>query len=363
MLVLLACNSGPLDKVADPVADAGERDGGTTVVTPRDGGVQAPPRDAGPDRDAGPPRDAGAPPPVDAGEPIDGGVGPGPMAEGCITDVTPGNHEFTCDGLVFHVSMPAACVQSGCGLILDVHGLSMSGPMQENNTNLAALTQNLDFVVAQPSATPRPPLAGWTPGTDDPKMLAFIDLAKRVYQIDDGRVHFTGFSQGGYMSWRFICANSDLFASVAPAAATIYSPAPGAGGCNFTDQLPAQELSILYMHGTRDALVDPAGAQPQIDAVIAAWGFGAGTVVSMDNDYVHRRYENANGTIFETVLHDYVSDATSNIPLVPDIVGHCYPGSTDPGDEQGQLYSFKCEPPNAFHWGEMVLDFFSRTSR
>jgi polyhydroxybutyrate depolymerase len=186
-------------------------------------------------------------------------------------------------------------------------------------------------------------------------VLSFLQLALDVFRVDPGRVHFTGFSQGGFMSWRFLCAHADLFASVAPAAA--------AGGCNFTDELPSRELPILYLHGTADPLASYADAEAQLDRVIAAWGLGAGTVVSMDDDYTHTRYENANGTVLETFIHDYVSDATSNIPLVPDIVGHCYPGSMDPGDEPGQLYSFKCEPPNAFHWGEAVLDFFVRTAR
>ncbi|GIS33212.1 MAG: hypothetical protein Ct9H90mP4_11260 [Gammaproteobacteria bacterium] len=32
------------------------------------------------------------------------------------------------------------------------------------------------------------------------------------------RIHITGFSQGGYMSWRFICKYSDVLASAGPLA-------------------------------------------------------------------------------------------------------------------------------------------------
>lgn len=36
------------------------------------------------------------------------------------------------------------------------------------------------------------------------------------WQIDPMRIHMTGFSQGGALSWRFICDHADVLASVAP---------------------------------------------------------------------------------------------------------------------------------------------------
>ena len=100
-----------------------------------------------------------------------------------------------------------------------------------------------------------------------------------------------------------------------------------------------------------------------MDAVIAAYGFGAPTTVSSDANYDLRRYTNASGTVLEYIRHVYRSSATSIIPLVPDIVGHCYPGSTDDGSQPGQLYSFACDPPNAFDWGAEVLRFFQAHPR
>lgn len=344
LIAAVGCSTAEDLDVLDS-GDAGLRDGGSTA-------------DAGLFADAGPARDGGSEAARDGGA-QDGGAAP----DDCLTDVTPGRHEFACDGLTFAVSIPPACAAPGCGLIFDVHGLSMSGAMQENNTDLAALTQTLDYVVVQPSATPRPPLASWTQRTDDPKLLDFLERTMRVLRIDEGRVHFTGFSQGGWMTWRFLCEHADLFASVAPAAGSDYCTSPGVTGCNFDDALPSEEVSILYMHGTQDALVDFACGQSQMDAVIAAWNLTLDGVVSEDAKHRYERYLNANGTVLEWVRHDYVSDASSNLPLVPDIVGHCYPGSTDPGDEPGQLYSFRCTEPTAFDWGEIVLDFFQRTAR
>jgi hypothetical protein len=33
-------------------------------------------------------------------------------------------------------------------------------------------------------------------------------------------------------------------------------------------------------------------------------------------------------------------------------------GSTDPGGLTGQLFSFKCEQPASFTWGDEVMKFF-----
>ncbi len=355
---LVACSGSEPSADAGPPRDAGILDLGTGL---RDVGAT----DASVLHDVGPPpfRDAGVVL-ADVGTPRDAGapdVGAAPIPDDCILDVTPGQHAFECDGLTFHVSVPAACANAGCGLIFDVHGLSMSGPMEENNTNLAALTQALDYVVVQPSATPNPPLASWTPSIDDDKIFDFLQRTMRVFIVDPDRVHFTGFSQGGFMTWRMLCAHPNVFASVAPAAGT--DSCGGPPGCDYRNGEPGIEVPILYIHGTTDALVDFNCGQQAIDAVIAGWNLRADGVVSMDDDHRHERYINDAGTILEYITHDYETSVSSNIPLVPDLVGHCYPGSTDDGGERGQLYSFKCEGTNAFHWGERVLDFFLRTGR
>ena len=81
------------------------------------------------------------------------------------------------------------------------------------------------------------------------------------------------------------------------------------------------------------------------------------SVVSMDVNHLRTRYTNASGTVFDFLEHDYSS--TERVILsATELRGHCYPGSSDPGTEQGQLFSFACEQSSAFAWGEAAVQFF-----
>ena len=281
----------------------------------------------------------------------------------CLPNPGAGHRSYACNGLQFEVEVPAACVGGGCGLILDVHGLTMSAAMEDANSQLRARGSAAGFVVVQPSATPAPPQSSWGE-SDEPKVFDFLTRARAVYAIDPDRVHMTGFSQGGFMTWRFLCAHADVFASVAPAAAAsncavVGNPA-GAPACSFTGaEMPSRRVPILYMHGRADDNYIPFQcAQPQVDAIVSAWGLTAQGVVASSPTYTRARWSDDTDTVVELLAHDYSS--TAQVPFVSasELQGHCFPGSTDPGTQPGQLFSFKCQQPASFVWGAEVVDFF-----
>jgi polyhydroxybutyrate depolymerase len=272
---------------------------------------------------------------------------PGPVTpQGCITKVSAGQHRFSCDGLAYDVMVPAACAAGGCGLVLDVHGATMSAAIEDSNTNMRALGTQKGFVVVQPNALPAPPLqmTNWNPATDDDKVLALVKLARTVFQIDAKRVHMTGFSSGGAMAFRILCKHADAFASIAAAAGP---------GCTFAaGDMPSREVPLLYMQGTRDKLENyQSSAIPQRDKIIAGWKMGPGAAVAGDAKYKRTRYTSPSGTAFEFIQHDYVASAFL-------LGGHCYPGSSDPGNAQGQMMPFGCTGTTAFAWGEEAMAFF-----
>ncbi len=280
----------------------------------------------------------------------------------CFPDFGAGHRVYSCNGLHFVVEVPAACVAGGCGIILDVHGLTMSAAMEEANSELGARGTAAGFVVVQPSANPAPPQSSWSTD-DEPKVYDFLTRALAVYAIDPDRVHMTGFSQGGFMTWRFLCAHADVFASVAPAAAAsncaVVGNPSGAPACSFTGaEMPSRKLPILYMHGRADHNYIPYScAQPQVDAIVNAWGLTLDGVIDSSPTHTRTRWSGS-GTVVELLAHDYSSSA--QVPFVSASVlqGHCFPGSNDPGTQPGQLFSFKCEQPAAFVWGNEVVDFF-----
>lgn len=287
-------------------------------------------------------------------ESSDSGTTQEPVPDECITDTAAGHHQFECDGLTFDVNVPEACVGGSCGMIVDVHGFTMSAQMEEANTGLAVLGERHGYIVVQPNANPAPPAASWTPDVDDPKVFDFMQRTAAVWSVDPDRWHFTGFSQGGFMSWRFACDHADVLASVAPAAAC--GDEAVFDDCTFLDgDAPAEPLDILYLHGTDDALVGYACAQPRIDAAVEHFGLGAAEMVEESEGYRHVRYS-GDAMVLEHISHDFSA-------AQPIIRGHCYPGSTDPGDAPGQLFSFACVEASPRVWGDAVIAFFDAHPR
>ena len=312
----------------DPLGPAGGPDAGAPDPDP-----DSPDADVIPD----PPADAAG---VELGD-----------ADECVTEVTSGEHVFSCGAITFDVSIPDACSVSHCGLILDVHGGCMSGRMEDANTNLRALGREHGYIVIQPNANPAPPLSSWAT-TDDATILEFVERMIEIWDVDRDRVHLTGFSQGGFMTWRILCRDTGLFASVAPAAAAENAAPIAPEGCLLSQADGVDpSVDILYMAGIQDVFIDIEVARGQRDDALATLGMGIGQEVAGDEGFSLTRYENESGTTFEYLEHDY---STSNIFLG----GHCYPGSSDPGTEPGQLFSFACEGDSGFRWGEMAIEFF-----
>ncbi len=281
---------------------------------------------------------------------------PPPLLDDCIDDGSPGAHVYTCEGFEFDVTIPQACLGMSCGVIVDVHGLSMDGQMQDANTNLATLGSERGYIVIQPNANPAPPAASWIPATDDAVVVDFMVRVADAFHADANRLHFTGFSQGGFMSWRVVCQYADILASVAPAAAC------GTGtvidDCSFfgSDQ-PTESVDILYMHGFTDVLVPYVCAPLRVSAVVDAYGLGPERMLVEGDGYTWSRREAPDGTVLEFINHTYNAE---NLGVLG---GHCYPGSDDPGDAPGQLFSFACTEPTKLHWGEAVVDFFDAHPR
>jgi len=281
---------------------------------------------------------------------------PDPVPDSCLGPPSPGHRAVECDGLVFDVEVPEACAVGPCGLIVDVHGGTMSAEMQDANTNMRALGHEHGFVVVQPNAKPAPPLASYTVEDDD-RVLAFVRRMIAAWPIDEHRVHLTGFSQGGYMSWRFVCMHPevDLFASIAPAAAAWGADCVDnflivATGCLLDAQ--SREVDILYMHGADDGMVPISCSAEQRQSLLDAYGMHEPpTTLASDDDHTWVRYQNDRGTVFEYIEHHY---------WAPNLIlrGHCYPGSHDAGGAPGQLFSFACAGTQAFAWGEAAVQFF-----
>ncbi|MCG3172052.1 MAG: hypothetical protein GMKNLPBB_00197 [Myxococcota bacterium] len=335
-------DAGPSNDAGEP-ADSAAVDAAPSDVSPADAAVEdAAPPDAGP-VDTGV---ADAAPP-DSG-PADSGPFTPPQPDDCITDVSPGEREIKCEGYKFDISVPDICVKQACGLVFDVHGLAMSGDIQDQNTGMRALGRKHGYIVVQPNANPGPPTGGWYP-KDYPPVWAFFERMARVFRADRKRLHITGFSQGGRLTWNMLCDHADVLASVAPAAYGMEpaDPCSKAGG-----KTPAREIPVLYMHGTKDSVRRFGEAEIQRDNIIDDWKMTKDGVVSQDSAHIWTRYKSPGGNVFEFFQHDYQAESSL-------YKGHCIPG----GPKSGGIYGFACVEKGVPNWPEKVFEFFIRHPR
>jgi polyhydroxybutyrate depolymerase len=269
-------------------------------------------------------------------------------AVGCLMDVSAGHHKASCaGGIDYDVEIPAACTQGSCGLIVDLHGYTMTGDSEDKNTNMRALGEQNGYVVVQPTA-PKDTLQqpAWDQPTHVPLVFTFLSDLAQSLPIDPKRIHAMGFSQGGGMTFRLLCTHADFFASGAPGSAL--------PGCEFTGtNQPSQEVDILQVHGVEDGVLNfQTYAVPQRDAVLnGGWPFGQPTVLETDAKHTATRWVTTSGTVFEFWQHDYQTNAVVLIPLK----GHCVPGGND---FNGTPAGYSCDDTNTFVFGQLAMQFF-----
>jgi len=257
----------------------------------------------------------------------------------CITAGDPGDHAFTCDGIDFLVMIPDSCPDDGCGLIFDVHGATMSGAQMRLNTELDQLAPPQGFITVHPSQ----PGGSWN-DTHYPTVHDFMLRTIDLLPVDEERVHITGFSQGGIMTWWFVRNHSDLLASAAPVAAV---------PSGIDDAGLDPEIPLLYMQGLTDTAFAYDEAEVMRDRLIDILGMKDEQMIAGDDSYGHTRWTNDNGTDFEFIWHDYGGQAV--------LAGHCIPGGTDTEGIPpfGALNATTCTSGDInFHWGELAMEWF-----
>ena len=261
-----------------------------------------------------------------------------PVPDDCLTDVRPGAYELRCEGLDFNLNVPEPCTEYACGLIVDVHGFGMTAGLQEIHSELAIKGGDAGYIVLQPTAPSSDRGNSWSgQGDNDGQVEALMRRTINAFHVEENRVHMTGYSQGGFMTWRFLCDRSELFGSVAPMAAGT--------GC-LEESFPENPVDILYGHGTTDGLVPFASSVPVREWIQQGYATDEGIPVAGGEDYEWTRFTGSDGTVFEFLQWDW----EVNFALNGRALGaHCFPGS--------DLF-LGCGADNAVIWGDAVVDFF-----
>ena len=97
----------------------------------------------------------------------------------------------------YTVSTPAGCAPAGgCGVVMDVHGFTMTAAQQEQSDNFQILGNSAGYIVIQPTA-PEDSNGrhDWFPLIHHEQLLLFLRYAVASFKADRSRVHIMGYSQ------------------------------------------------------------------------------------------------------------------------------------------------------------------------
>lgn len=225
--------------------------------------------------------------------------------------------------------------------MLFLHGTGGTAAWADGETGWSALAQRAGFALALPEGMPihpdKPPKFltnpqrwndGWTrpgdwlhTGADDVGFLAAVIQDAVTRGVADPRqVYMTGFSNGAAMTFRFAAERAEQVTAIAPVA----------GYCPPVTMSPARPIPTLFLIGSADPLVPPAGGmvrlpwgklrvrRPSVDEGLARWAamMGCKTTPRVERDESGIRHQ-----VYDPWVHVITIDG----------LGHHWPGG------QGQL--------------------------
>lgn len=151
----------------------------------------------------------------------------------------------------------------GTMLVLNFHGFSNSALIQRTVSRMDKSSDLHGYIVVYPEGVATSWNAGdccgtaWVDAVDDVKFAReLIQKLESDYCIDPKRVFSTGYSNGGFLSYRLACEMSDTIAAIAPVAGQLGIPPTK---CN-----PPRPVPLLEIHGTADPIVPYNGGTPII---------------------------------------------------------------------------------------------------
>ena len=271
-----------------------------------------------------------------------GGAFPAPVPDNCITNVSPGDRTYSCQGQNFLAMIDERCTRSACGLIFDVHGAVMDGAIQRQCTRLHQLAPSKGYIVVHPSS----PSGAWNLQSDPPILTDFMRRMINAFHVDTKRVHITGFSMGSAMTFWFLCNHPELIASAGPvtgsSAEQTRVEATGAPCIASIDASWQPRVPILFMSGIQDPALTIQAARDRTQGIVSRLGLTGGAQVAGDARYTRKRWEGSGGMVFDFLEHNYANAL---------IGGHCIPG-------EPSANFISCTDTNTLHWGQTVLQWF-----
>jgi polyhydroxybutyrate depolymerase len=168
------------------------------------------------------------------------------------------NGSFVFDGLnrTYIVYVPSNhSYENPSPLIFVLHGFTQSAQMIMQYSNFNSYAEGHGFIVVYPNGIGNSWNVGQSGGSsanDVGFISALIDTIDYHYNVDLQRVYSSGFSNGGFMSYRLACELNHRIAAIGSVAGTMSSST--ASNCN-----PGRSFPLMHIHGTADFVVSYNG--------------------------------------------------------------------------------------------------------
>ncbi|MBN2037904.1 MAG: hypothetical protein JW768_14275 [Chitinispirillaceae bacterium] len=201
---------------------------------------------------------------------------------------------------------------SNPALVINMHGLTGTGSQQQMYSRMDRVADQEKFIAVYPDGLANTWDVSGNQDVDFIKTL--IDTLYARHGIDRNRVYATGFSMGGFMSYRLACAAADVIAAVAPVAGLLMG---SSRNCT-----PPRPVSVLHIHGTADSTVRYSG----VASTISGWLTRNGCP---ETPTITKPYPETNPNSVVTKEHyGPCNQGTEVVLMTLEGVGHLLPSNT-----------------------------------
>ncbi len=154
-------------------------------------------------------------------------------------------------------------------MLLALHGLTQTGNGMMGFSNFNLYAEQYGFIVVYPNGVSNSWNVGFPGGStadDVGFLIALIDTVNAAYATDLNRIYSTGFSNGGFMSYRLACEAGDRIAAIASVAGTMTT-------ASLSVCQPSRDIPVMHIHGTNDYVVFYNGGfgNASVNEVLTFW--------------------------------------------------------------------------------------------
>ena len=156
-------------------------------------------------------------------------------------------------------------------LLMVLHGLTQTGLGVMNITQFNVIAESEGFIAVYPDGLENTWNADMnvTVSTADDKgfLESLVQHFLNNFNVDESRIYFTGFSNGGFMSNKMACESELCIAGIATVSGNMSSTV-------YENCSPLRPTSVLHIHGTADAVVSYFGSPTtgvSVDASMEKW--------------------------------------------------------------------------------------------